>query len=126
MAAVLLPDGKMMLWCQAHSISLLRFLLSLGKSLCCGYYDGSLKIWDLKTTTLISSYSKYKLIFNPVFIASLVPSANQMSPVTCLKGLYTDSTLLLTGHEDGTAKLFALTDTKVRELSSCLPNFSHY
>ena len=100
--------------------------LSLGKTLCCGYYDGSLKIWDLKTATLISSYSKYKLIFNPVLIALLVPSANQMSPVTCLKGLYTDNTLLLTGHEDGTAKLFAITGTKVRRLSSCLSNLFYH
>ena len=104
----------------------LSLSLSLGKTLCCGYYDGSLKIWDLKTITLISSYSKYKLIFNHVFIASLVPSANQMSPVTCLKGLYIDSTLLLTGHEDGTAKLFALTGTKVRRLPCLSILFSHY
>ncbi|XP_019862778.1 PREDICTED: angio-associated migratory cell protein-like isoform X1 [Amphimedon queenslandica] len=72
-------------------------LMPNGKSSCFGYSDGSVKIWDLKTVSLVSSYN---------------PSPNQMSPVTCLS-VHPDASVLVSGHIDGTARLFNASNMKL-------------
>lgn len=50
-------------------------------------------------------------MFNIIFLF-VDPSPNQMSPVTCL-AVHPDSSVLVSGHIDGTARLFNASNMKV-------------
>lgn len=74
-------------------------LLPNGKQMCNGYGDGTLKLWDLKETNLLTYIKK--------------ESGCHLSSVTCLAVNNKEPLLVASGSEDGTCKLLNCVTGKI-------------